>query len=88
MSLIKKVLGEEVVGEVKQEQEKREEELEKAEKKPKVSILWYFLPFLFGFVGGLIGWALLRERDKGKAGQLFLIGVFMTGIMILFEIFK
>ncbi len=62
-----------------------DETKEKTEK-TRISVLWYFLPILFGFFGGLIGWALLRDQNKEKAVQLLTIGIAVTGIAILLKI--
>jgi len=87
MDLGKKILGEEFSEQLEKEQKERER-LEPIKNEPHISFLWYLLPFLFGFLGGLIGWALLREKSKKHAGQLLIVGLVMTGIAILFEWLK
>ena len=41
----------------------------------KTSRAWYLLPLLFGLLGGLIGWSLLKKSDKTKARNLIIIGI-------------
>jgi RNA polymerase subunit RPABC4/transcription elongation factor Spt4 len=36
---------------------------------------WYLVPFLFGFIGGLIAYVGTRDRDKDMATKLFLFGL-------------
>jgi hypothetical protein len=66
--------------------EKPSEEKKEAEG-PRISVLWYSLPLLFFFLGGLIGWALLRDQNKEKAVHLFKIGMIMTAAIILLKYF-
>ena len=40
----------------------------------KTSKAWYLLPILFGLLGGIIGWYLIRKTDSGKAKLLIVIG--------------
>jgi len=66
--------------------EKSSDEIKEKTEGTRVSILWYFLPILFGFLGGLIGWALLRDKNREKAVHLLIIGIILTGIVILLKI--
>lgn len=47
----------------------------------KVNALLYLLPFLFGILGGLGGYFLMRERDKKLARNLLWYGVIVTLIV-------
>jgi hypothetical protein len=44
---------------------------------------WYILPFLLGFIGGLIGYIGVKDRDEGMAESLLLLGILMTFIMVV-----
>lgn len=54
---------------------------EKASK--KTSAAWWILPFLLGWVGGLVAWAIVRADDKAKARNLLILGIVMTFVWIL-----
>ena len=36
---------------------------------------WYLLPFLFGFIGGLIMWLTLRDTNVGMAQNGMVFGI-------------
>jgi len=62
-------------------------------KKPKerVSRLYYLLPILFGAVGGVIGYFLVKKKNKEIAEKLLIIGLIwlvipLTVILILWFI--
>lgn len=44
----------------------------------RTSWAWWLLPVFFAWVGGLIGWAVVREVDRGKAKGLLILGIVMT----------
>ncbi len=46
------------------------------------SSAWYLLPFLFGLIGGLIGYVGTKDRDQGLADSLLAFGVFWTIVLI------
>lgn len=56
----------------------------------KTSGAWWLLPLFFGLVGGLVGWALVKETDSSKAKRLLYFGIsitvfwFIISIVILF----
>jgi hypothetical protein len=49
----------------------------------KTSKVWYLLPLLFGLLGGIIGWYLIKKQDKGKAKLLIIIGFIPMIIYII-----
>ena len=52
-----------------------------AEGKP--SAAWYCLPILLGFIGGIIGYFVVKDKDPNMAKNLLLIGIFITIIGVL-----
>jgi hypothetical protein len=49
----------------------------------RVSRLWYFVPIIFGILGGLASYFLVRDRDKKFASKLLMIGVIRDILMIV-----
>jgi len=47
-----------------------------------VSAVWWLLPILFTWLGGLIAWALTRERDPRRARAMLLTGIILAVIFI------
>jgi len=43
-----------------------------------VSGAWYLLPLSFGILGGIIAWAVNRDKDPGRARNLLIFGVLWT----------
>ena len=52
----------------------------------KTSWAWWLLAFFFAWVGGLIAWAVVREKDRSKAKGLLILGLVMTAFWFLFWI--
>ena len=48
----------------------------------KPSSVWYLVPFLFGVVGGLIGYVAFRDEDSDMAKGLLIFGIFMSVISV------
>ena len=44
----------------------------------KTSSAWWLMPFFFGFMGGLVAWAVVRGADKRKARGLLFLGIALT----------
>jgi hypothetical protein len=44
---------------------------------------WYLLPVLFSIIGGIIGYFLLKDKDKGNAEGLLCIGIVQFVLQIL-----
>ena len=40
-----------------------------------VSSAWYLVPFFFGIIGGIIAWAVNKDRDPGRARNLLIFGL-------------
>ena len=57
---------------------------ESANQLEKPSALWYLVPFLFGIIGGIVGYLGTKERDKGTADSLLIFGVVWTVILVIF----
>lgn len=51
--------------------------------KPTPSLLWYLLPLLLGFLGGIVAYVYVREEDLDMAKNLFLFGIIPTFIYII-----
>ncbi len=47
------------------------------------SAAWWLMPIFLGWIGGVIGWLVVRESDKGKARGLLWTGIAMTVFWIL-----
>lgn len=45
---------------------------------PQRSRLWYLLPTIFGIVGGLIAYFVLRRDDPSKAKNCLWLGVILS----------
>jgi len=44
------------------------------------SFLWYFVPFFFGILGGIVGYVAVKDKDENMAFGLLLFGIFWTVI--------
>lgn len=44
----------------------------------KPSSFWYLVPFLFAILGGIIGYAAVKDDDRGMAKDLLLLGWLMS----------
>jgi hypothetical protein len=44
---------------------------------------WYLLPFFFGIIGGIIGWAVVKDRNQGTAKNLLIFGIVWTIIEVV-----
>ena len=53
---------------------------------PRPDRLWYFAPIFFSFFGGLIAYAVVRDRDKSMAETCLGLGflVFLVQVLLLF----
>jgi len=55
-----------------------------------VSSLWYLVPLFFGFIGGIVAWAVNKDRDPKKARKMLIFGIIWTVlifiIMMLFSV--
>ncbi|MGD9143265.1 MAG: hypothetical protein PVG61_05415 [Dehalococcoidia bacterium] len=55
------------------------------EKKP-TSGAWWLLPFLLGWVGGLIGYLVVKDSDQSKAKGLLIFGIVWTIFWVVISI--
>ncbi len=46
--------------------------------------LWYLLPILFGIIGGVISWFVIKDNDPKKAKNCIYLGLVLLVIDILF----
>ncbi len=46
--------------------------------------LWYLLPLIFGIIGAVIAWFIIKDNDPKKAGNCLKIGLVLLVIEILF----
>jgi hypothetical protein len=53
------------------------------QKKNGSSVGWYLLSFIFGIIGGLIGYVALRQENPGAASNCLIIGVIMMVLGII-----
>ena len=53
--------------------------------KPRSNI-WFLLPILFGIIGGIIAFFVLRQDDPNKAKNCLFIGIVFMIIGIVFNI--
>ncbi len=49
-----------------------------AEPTERVSLAWYLLPILLTLIGGIIGWAVIKDRNKKVAINLLIVGVIVA----------
>jgi len=49
----------------------------------KTSGAWWLLPLFFTWVGGVIAWLVVREKDKPKAKRLLIFGIAMVFVWII-----
>lgn len=59
----------------------REDMKLKDEEKIKTHWIWYLLPVLLGFIGGIIGFFVFRKKDRSKALTLLGIGIVVSIIL-------
>lgn len=50
--------------------------------KEKPTALWYLVPFFFSIIGGLIGYAGVKNEDRDMAANLLYFGVFMLFVYL------
>lgn len=60
-----------------------EEGFERVREKP--SKAWYLLPIFLGPIGGIIGYFLLKHRDKKMAEKLLIVGVIMIAVYFVLQ---
>jgi hypothetical protein len=57
---------------------------EELESKQRPSRLWYLLPLFLGLLGGVIGYFLLKDRNRKFAERILLAGVIVLVAWIAF----
>ena len=48
----------------------------------KPSAAWWLLPIFFSFIGGIIAWACVKDRDPGMAKNCLILGIVLTVVPI------
>jgi len=48
-----------------------------------VSAAWWILPIVFGWLGGIIAWAVTRDRDARMARNMLLTGLAVTAVVLV-----
>jgi uncharacterized Tic20 family protein len=48
-----------------------------------VSGAWYLLPFFFGIIGGIIAWAVNKDKDPKRARNLLIFGLLWTFVPLI-----
>ena len=48
--------------------------------------VWYLLPILFGIIGGVISYFVIKEDDVKKAKNCLYLGVALTAIWIVIPV--
>jgi len=56
------------------------------EPKKKPSAIWYIVAILLGFIGGIIGYASVKDDDPNMAKNLLIVGIATTifGLILFF----
>jgi len=52
-----------------------------------VSGLWWLLPILFGWLGGLVAWVVTRDRDPRVARSMLITGIVLSVILFVLFLF-
>ena len=47
------------------------------------SSLWFLLPIVFNFIGGIVAYFAIRDDDPRKARSCLLLGIILAGIPVL-----
>ena len=56
--------------------------MEEVRMRKKPSRLWYLVPILFGIIGGLIGYVVVKDEDRNMAKKLLIVGLIMTFLFV------
>ena len=59
---------------------------ERHEATEKTSAAWWLMPIFLAWVGGLIAWVVVREKDRGKARHLLFLGIGITVFWIILTV--
>lgn len=49
----------------------------------KTSKLYWLLPILFNWIGGLTGWLVLKDKNREKADNILISGLVILGLEML-----
>jgi len=48
-----------------------------------VSATWYLVPLFFGILGGIIAWAVTKDKDPKRARNLLIFGLVWTLVPVI-----
>ena len=48
-----------------------------------VSAAWYLVPLFFGIIGGIIAWAVNKDKDPKRARNLLIFGLVWTLVPVI-----
>ena len=48
-----------------------------------VSAAWYLVPLFFGIIGGIVAWAVTKDRDPKRATNLLIFGLVWTLVPVI-----
>jgi predicted ribosome quality control (RQC) complex YloA/Tae2 family protein len=66
-----------------EEEEPKEEYSERKHRYEKPSSLWYIVPFLFGIIGGIIGYVGTKSEDSDLANNLLIFGILWSIVLYI-----
>lgn len=50
--------------------------------KKRESLLWFLLPIFLGWIGGVLGYFLVRGKDPDRANYIFLVGLGVSVLVV------
>ncbi len=50
--------------------------------KKRESLLWFLLPIFLGWLGGVLGYFLVRGKDPDRANYIFLVGLGVSVLVV------
>ena len=56
------------------------------EPREPVSGLWWLLPFFLGWIGGLVGYFVLKDRNRSTATHILIFGIVWSFVGIILAI--
>lgn len=52
------------------------------------SIWWYLLPLVFGIIGGIIGFFIIRKDNPQKAKKVLIVGIIVLAVELSFQLYR
>lgn len=50
--------------------------------KKRESLLWFLLPIFLGWIGGVLGYFLVKGKDPDRANYIFLVGLGVSVLVV------